>query len=819
MSGQGNAHARTITQKEQIAIMKDFRSGACNTLIATCVAEEGIDVGEVDLIVCFDVNNKNPTRFTQRIGRTGRKRQGKVIMLVTEGKEQYILKEVLATKDGTNQKITKSSEVSNALYRQAPRLIPPEFNPQCIETFVKLDEANESDESEKPTKNSKVKTKAKKSRETKTKQNDVRKFFKPIEIDDEIVENFDIGEKSVISNENDVAEACSMFNRSIKENVIDKNEPVIGERGDRRMVFADKMSIILSRCNELGNKGSSMSSISPIALLCNENIPNNLKIAWLENNLDMVSEHIKHKQTSKLYTTMIKLVGDESNLRKLIFNANANKLKYEKENINIRLMLAVQQSNKINATKAEIQRNGATAKVEQTKLNSSNANDDVRAESQLSIPVCDVNEPIRLSVPLSTPNDRTSSTPIKQQFSQLKTFKSPAHSPIQNSPLLKAFERSRQKMNNGPIQSLKYQHCLNYLGLNSLDDLFDERELSAKIQQQNQKLSTSKREESDLFADDVSFAVPTHLPLTSKPSTSVDQSQYTVSRILRICEADDKSDDEQKMQCDENTSSVSLNNNSSNSTSSAKKLHIGSISDLFRDSDFGCDDDANAAGNESDATVEYDADMNSLAIREHIEAVEVSSSTSSNKENTSNDISMVEKQPPSVRETTSYETNNVSAEDKTECTMSRSRHAFEFQSPSNQLKCAEQKSPSIFQRTHLLKSQKSLLGQFNSTASSSNSTKKLNFSRLQKNDAHIESTATQSTNGSSPVPFLTCREVSAPVQCDKRIENQLLLDDDDDEIFATCPMVFFPCRFSFCCAKISKFRSKYKELMRKINNK
>lgn len=77
-TGQGTAHNRTITQKEQIAIMNDFRSAKCNTLISTCVAEEGIDVGEVDFIVCFDVNNKNPIRFVQRIGRTGRKRQGKV---------------------------------------------------------------------------------------------------------------------------------------------------------------------------------------------------------------------------------------------------------------------------------------------------------------------------------------------------------------------------------------------------------------------------------------------------------------------------------------------------------------------------------------------------------------------------------------------------------------------------------------------------------------------------------------------------------------------------------------------------------------------
>lgn len=155
--GQGASHARTITQKEQIAIMNDFRKGVCNTLIATCVAEEGIDVGEVDLIVCFDINNRNPTRYIQRIGRTGRKRQGKVIMLVTEGREHHILKDIMASKDGTNQKIAKSKEVKNALYRQAPRMVPPEFNPQCVETVIKIDEDASVEEDQL---NKKVKKKA-----------------------------------------------------------------------------------------------------------------------------------------------------------------------------------------------------------------------------------------------------------------------------------------------------------------------------------------------------------------------------------------------------------------------------------------------------------------------------------------------------------------------------------------------------------------------------------------------------------------------------------------------------------------------------------
>lgn len=70
-----------LPQKEQLLIMRDFRSGIYNTLIATSVAEEGIDIGEIDLIVCFDITSTNPTRFVQRIGRTGRKRKGEVSIL------------------------------------------------------------------------------------------------------------------------------------------------------------------------------------------------------------------------------------------------------------------------------------------------------------------------------------------------------------------------------------------------------------------------------------------------------------------------------------------------------------------------------------------------------------------------------------------------------------------------------------------------------------------------------------------------------------------------------------------------------------------
>lgn len=47
-----------------------FQTGEYNVLASTCVGEEGLDVGEVDLIVCYDATC-SPGRLTQRMGRTG----------------------------------------------------------------------------------------------------------------------------------------------------------------------------------------------------------------------------------------------------------------------------------------------------------------------------------------------------------------------------------------------------------------------------------------------------------------------------------------------------------------------------------------------------------------------------------------------------------------------------------------------------------------------------------------------------------------------------------------------------------------------------
>ena len=73
-----------LTQKEQKAIIKSFRKGEYDVLLSTSVAEEGIDIPAVDLVVLYEPV-PSEVRMIQRRGRTGRKRTGRVKVLVTNG--------------------------------------------------------------------------------------------------------------------------------------------------------------------------------------------------------------------------------------------------------------------------------------------------------------------------------------------------------------------------------------------------------------------------------------------------------------------------------------------------------------------------------------------------------------------------------------------------------------------------------------------------------------------------------------------------------------------------------------------------------------
>ena len=73
-----------LSQKEQAKIIEKFKEGGYNVLIATSVAEEGLDIPSTDLVVFYEPI-PSEIRAIQRRGRTGRKMPGRVIILITKG--------------------------------------------------------------------------------------------------------------------------------------------------------------------------------------------------------------------------------------------------------------------------------------------------------------------------------------------------------------------------------------------------------------------------------------------------------------------------------------------------------------------------------------------------------------------------------------------------------------------------------------------------------------------------------------------------------------------------------------------------------------
>ncbi|WP_424358607.1 DEAD/DEAH box helicase [Methanocella sp. MCL-LM] len=73
-----------LSQKKQVEILDKFRAGEYNTLIATSVAEEGLDIPSTDMVLFYEPV-PSEIRSIQRRGRTGRNTVGRVVVLISKG--------------------------------------------------------------------------------------------------------------------------------------------------------------------------------------------------------------------------------------------------------------------------------------------------------------------------------------------------------------------------------------------------------------------------------------------------------------------------------------------------------------------------------------------------------------------------------------------------------------------------------------------------------------------------------------------------------------------------------------------------------------
>ncbi len=135
---------KTVTQKEQLLVISKFRDGGYNTLVSTCVGEEGLDIGEVDLIICYDSQN-SAIRLIQRMGRTGRKREGRIVVLLTEGKEVNSYESSLRSKKNI-YKIVQNGAKNFQLYKNNPIMIPKEVKPSCHKIFINAPPSSDSEQ-------------------------------------------------------------------------------------------------------------------------------------------------------------------------------------------------------------------------------------------------------------------------------------------------------------------------------------------------------------------------------------------------------------------------------------------------------------------------------------------------------------------------------------------------------------------------------------------------------------------------------------------------------------------------------------------------
>jgi len=113
-----------MNQNEQSVILDSFRKKEFNVLVATSIAEEGLDIPEVNLVIFYEPVSSE-IRHIQRKGRTGRKSSGSVIILAS--KDTVDMRILYASK----RRIEKMKTIFNSMktiLKPIPRIAPTRYD-------------------------------------------------------------------------------------------------------------------------------------------------------------------------------------------------------------------------------------------------------------------------------------------------------------------------------------------------------------------------------------------------------------------------------------------------------------------------------------------------------------------------------------------------------------------------------------------------------------------------------------------------------------------------------------------------------------------
>ncbi|KAG7863077.1 hypothetical protein KL939_000396 [Ogataea angusta] len=133
-----DAQLRGMTQRVQKELIAEFKKGVYNVLVATSIGEEGLDIGEVDLIVCYD-STSSPIKNIQRMGRTGRKRDGRIILLLSSNERDKFDKAM----DNYSWIQTHLQAGNNIRFHPSDRIVPKGCNPRPEKKLIDIPKENE----------------------------------------------------------------------------------------------------------------------------------------------------------------------------------------------------------------------------------------------------------------------------------------------------------------------------------------------------------------------------------------------------------------------------------------------------------------------------------------------------------------------------------------------------------------------------------------------------------------------------------------------------------------------------------------------------